>query len=50
MLSRLLNVRHPTAKQAVITAIDLLGCESMLLGMCQLCFILLSCSSGHFFL
>ncbi|XP_051152364.1 protein SHOOT GRAVITROPISM 6 isoform X3 [Andrographis paniculata] len=25
MLSRLLNVRHPTAKQAVITAIDLLG-------------------------
>ncbi|KAJ0027548.1 hypothetical protein Pint_35765 [Pistacia integerrima] len=26
MLSRLLHVRHPTAKQAVITAIDLLGC------------------------
>ncbi|WJZ93744.1 hypothetical protein VitviT2T_012661 [Vitis vinifera] len=25
MLSRLLHVRHPTAKQAVITAIDLLG-------------------------
>ncbi|XP_022977460.1 protein SHOOT GRAVITROPISM 6 isoform X1 [Cucurbita maxima] len=25
MLSRLLNVHHPTAKQAVITAIDLLG-------------------------
>ncbi|KAL6496289.1 hypothetical protein OROGR_029547 [Orobanche gracilis] len=25
MLSHLLNVRHPTAKQAVITAIDLLG-------------------------
>lgn len=25
MLSRLLNVYHPTAKQAVITAIDLLG-------------------------
>ncbi|CAN4121476.1 unnamed protein product [Withania somnifera] len=25
MLSQLLNVRHPTAKQAVITAIDLLG-------------------------
>ncbi|KAL3825838.1 hypothetical protein ACJIZ3_021867 [Penstemon smallii] len=25
MLSRLLNVRHPTAKQAVITAINLLG-------------------------
>lgn len=47
MLSRLLNVRHPTAKQAVITAIDLLGCEFilMLLGMCRLCFILLSSSS-----
>uniref|UniRef100_A0A2P2LR37 Protein SHOOT GRAVITROPISM 6 isoform X2 n=1 Tax=Rhizophora mucronata TaxID=61149 RepID=A0A2P2LR37_RHIMU len=26
MLSRLLHVRHPTAKQAVITAINLLGC------------------------
>ncbi|KAK9133145.1 hypothetical protein Scep_012673 [Stephania cephalantha] len=26
MLSRLLHVRLPTAKQAVITAIDLLGC------------------------
>ncbi|KAI6675717.1 hypothetical protein NL676_003623 [Syzygium grande] len=26
MLSRLLHVWHPTAKQAVITAIDLLGC------------------------
>jgi len=26
MLSQLLHVRHPTAKQAVITAIDLLGC------------------------
>lgn len=26
MLSRLLSVRHPIAKQAVITAIDLLGC------------------------
>jgi hypothetical protein len=25
MLSRLLHVRHPIAKQAVITAIDLLG-------------------------
>lgn len=25
MLSRLLHVRNPTAKQAVITAIDLLG-------------------------
>lgn len=25
MLSRLLHVQHPTAKQAVITAIDLLG-------------------------
>jgi hypothetical protein len=35
MLSRLLHVRHPTAKQAVITAIDLLGlyklCEIELL-------------------
>ena len=27
MLSRLLHVRHPKAKQAVITAIDLLGLE-----------------------
>ncbi|KAK9985614.1 hypothetical protein SO802_030565 [Lithocarpus litseifolius] len=26
MLSQLLHVRHPTAKQVVITAIDLLGC------------------------
>jgi hypothetical protein len=25
MLGRLLHVQHPTAKQAVITAIDLLG-------------------------
>lgn len=30
MLSRLLHVRHPTAKQAVITAIDLLGLWSLM--------------------
>lgn len=29
MLSRLLHVRPPTAKQAVITAIDLLGKHTM---------------------
>lgn len=34
MLSRLLHVRHHTAKQAVITAIDLLG-------LCSVCYCLL---------
>lgn len=33
MLSRLLHVRQQTAKQAVITAIDLLGEYSVILAM-----------------
>ncbi|KAK8937233.1 hypothetical protein KSP39_PZI012653 [Platanthera zijinensis] len=38
MLSRLLHVQHPTAKQAVITAIELLGCAVINAAEMGICF------------
>lgn len=47
MLGRLLHVQHPTAKQAVITAIDLLG--DFLHNMAEN-YILVSLLTGHGFI
>ena len=46
MLGRLLHVQHPTAKQAVITAIDLLGDFIHNMAANHILFVLLSFSAG----